>query len=247
MCLCFPRERERERERDYISRVDMEEEKEEAWYSAATTTTTRSFADAVVLFALPVSENDIDDFDAKNEDEHRKAFDKVSYAEIRSYSKRLKELGCGKVIDSFSLKTRDVTHVVCESERQYDALWHDSQNDANDFFLDNPEEEGDFDGGEEKRKAPVSPVKCTFEFVRRSVEEKTLLDVRSNILFQPPKTSEKILKGLKICQTSYTGARRNDVKLLIERLGAAYSKPFDKTCTHLCCYQFEGKKYEKAA
>ena len=232
----FP-ERERERERDYISRVDMEEEKE----------TPRSFADAVVLFALPVSENDIDDFDAKNEDEHRKAFNKVSYAEIRSYSKRLKELGCGKVIDSFSLKTRDVTHVVCESERQYDALWHDSQNDANDFFLDNPEEEGDFDGGEEKRKAPVSPVKCTFEFVRRSVEEKTLLDVRSNILFQPPKTSEKILKGLKICQTSYTGARRNDVKLLIERLGAAYSKPFDKTCTHLCCYQFEGKKYEKAA
>ena len=240
----FPK---RERERDDISRVDMEEEK--AWYSAATTTTTtpRSFADAVVLFALPVSEND-DDFDAKNDDERRRAF-KVSYAEIRSYSKRLKELGCGKVIDSFSLKTRDVTHVVCESERQYDALWHDSQNDANDFFLDNPEEEeGDCDGGEEKRKAPVvPPVKCTFEFVRRSVEEKTLLDVRSNILFQPPKTSEKILKGLKICQTSYTGARRNDVKLLIERLGAAYSKPFDKTCTHLCCYQFEGKKYEKAA
>ena len=36
------------------------------------------------------------------------------------------------------------------------------------------------------------------------------------------------------------------MKSLIERLGAEYSKPFDKTCTHLCCYQFEGKKYEKA-
>ena len=72
------------------------------------------------------------------------------------------------------------------------------------------------------------------------------MDVHSNILFRPPKTSEKILKGLKICQTSYTGPRRNDVKSLIERLGAEYSKPFDKTCTHLCCYQFEGKKYEKA-
>ena len=48
------RERERERERDYISRVDMEEEKE----------TPRSFADAVVLFALPVSgdSNDIGRF-----------------------------------------------------------------------------------------------------------------------------------------------------------------------------------------
>ena len=74
------------------------------------------------------------------------------------------------MIDSFSLKTRDVTHVVCESERQYDALWHDSQNDANDFFLDNPEEE-DFDGGEEKRKAPVSPVMHAGSRWR-SVEEK---------------------------------------------------------------------------
>ena len=95
MSLFPEREREERDQHHYISRVDMEEE-EEAWYSAATPP--RSFADAVVLFALPVSENDDDD---ANEDENRAL--KFSYAEIRSYSKRLKELRCGKVIDSFLL------------------------------------------------------------------------------------------------------------------------------------------------
>ena len=182
----------------------------------------KHFADASFLFAF----ND----DDENEE--------TNYEEIRSLSKRMKELGCKKVTESFSLKTNDATHIVCRSDAEYNSLWEESQNDADSFF------ELFHDDEEDKKRVP--PVKCTFEFARRSVEEKKVLDVHSNILFRPPKTSEKILKGLKICQTSYTGPRRNDVKSLIERLGAEYSKPFDKTCTHLCCYQFEGKKYEKA-
>jgi len=182
----------------------------------------KHFADASFLFAFN------DDNDDENEGE-------TNYEEIRALSKRMKALGCTKVTESFALKTNDATHVVCRSEEEYNSLWEESQNDADSFF--------ELVHDDEKR-AP--PVKCTFEFARRSVEEKKVLDVHSNILFRPPKTSEKILKGLKICQTSYTGPRRNDVKSLIERLGAEYSKPFDKTCTHLCCYQFEGKKYEKA-
>ena len=185
---------------------------------------TSSLANAVFLFAFPPSSSSSDDDDEE------------TYAQIRLHSKLLKEAGCKKVIESFSLKTSDATHVVCASETEYGSLWEESQNDAHSFF--------DFFEDDESSKAP--PVKCTFEFARRSAEAKTLLDVNSNILFRPPKTSLKILKGLKICQTSYTGPRRNDVKTLIERLGAEYSKPFDKTCTHLCCYQFEGKKYEKA-
>ena len=149
------------------------------------------------------------------------------------------------MIDSFSLKTRDVTHVANPNGNT--TLWHDSQNDANDFFLDNPEEEGDLMVEKRRERHLYHLSSVRLNSVAAKPPKKTLPDVRSNILFQPPKTSEKILKGLKICQTSYTGARRNDVKLLIERLGAAYSKLFDKMCTHLCCYQFEGKKYEKAA
>ena len=82
---------------------------------------------------------------------------------IRALSKRMKALGCTKVTESFSLKTNDATHIVCRSEEEYNSLWEESQNDADSFF------ELFHDEDDEKR-AP--PVKCTFEFARRSVEEK---------------------------------------------------------------------------
>ena len=100
----------------------------------------KDFADASFLFAF----ND----DDENEE--------TNYEEIRSLSKRMKDLGCKKVTESFSLKTNDATHIVCRSDAEYNSLWEESQNDADSFF--------ELFHDEDDKKQP--PVKCTFEFAR---------------------------------------------------------------------------------
>ena len=149
----------------------------------------KHFADASFLFAF----ND----DDENEE--------TNYEEIRALSKRMKALGCTKVTESFSLKTNDATHIVCRSEEEYNSRGKSRRTTQFVFELfhdEDDENEHHLSSARLMHKASRKGLGRAFEHLVPTTED-----------------VGKDTEGLKICQTSYTGPRRNDVNSLIERLG----------------------------
>nr|XP_043621838.1 BRCT domain-containing protein At4g02110 [Erigeron canadensis] len=72
-----------------------------------------------------------------------------------------------------------------------------------------------------------------------------LLDVTS-IMYRPVRDLNGIpgAKSLVMCLTGYQRDDREDIMIMVERMGAQFSKPLIATkVTHLICYKFEGEKY----
>uniref|UniRef100_A0A803M7K8 BRCT domain-containing protein n=1 Tax=Chenopodium quinoa TaxID=63459 RepID=A0A803M7K8_CHEQI len=70
-----------------------------------------------------------------------------------------------------------------------------------------------------------------------------------NIMYRPLKDLNGIpgANKLIICLTGYQGMDREDMKMMVQLMGAQISKPLVvSTVTHLICYKFEGEKYELA-
>lgn len=86
------------------------------------------------------------------------------------------------------------------------------------------------------------------EWLLACARERKRLDVSSNVLFRPPKTMDGLpeMKSCVVSLTGYAGGRRRDVETMTRVLGAKFQKAFDRSVTHLVCYEHSGAKFEKA-
>ena len=86
------------------------------------------------------------------------------------------------------------------------------------------------------------------EWLRACVAARRALDVSSNVLFRPPRSMDGVpaMRNCVVSLTGYAGARRRDVETMTRVLGGTFQKAFDRTVTHLVCYEHSGAKWEKA-
>ncbi|CAM6102548.1 unnamed protein product [Calypogeia fissa] len=95
-----------------------------------------------------------------------------------------------------------------------------------------------------------SNVKCvTTQWIKYCLEEGTLLDINSHILFQPLRCEVPLpgFQTLKFAVTQYADRERILLYNLCHVLGAKYQeKKMNRKATHLLCKVGDGEKYEAA-
>ena len=91
-------------------------------------------------------------------------------------------------------------------------------------------------------------VAASAEWVFACVDAKAVLDVKSNVVYEPPRSvlGVKGFEDCVACATGYGGRARKDVETMVKILGGKYQKTFDRGVTHLVAYEFNGAKWERA-
>jgi hypothetical protein len=86
------------------------------------------------------------------------------------------------------------------------------------------------------------------EWLNACLRAKRVCDVGESVLYSPPQSLRGVdaMRDCVVCVTGYTGERRRDVETMARVLGAKFQKAYDRTVTHLVCFEHEGAKWARA-
>jgi len=86
------------------------------------------------------------------------------------------------------------------------------------------------------------------EWLNACLRAKRVLDLGESVLYSPPQSLRGVdaMRDCVVCVTGYTGERRRDVETMARVLGAKFQKAYDRTVTHLVCFEHEGAKWARA-